>query len=106
MLDLLCRMLYNKNRNHIKSKLRKEEVYFMRRLLGVLLILVAVVGGLYVGGWLFLFKGVVGIIEAIKAGCVATDIAIGICKIAIGIPVTEIIACIIGFTGFGMAVIN
>lgn len=74
----------------------------MRRLLGVVLILVAVFGGLYVGGWLFFVKAIIDIIEAIKAGWVAVDIAVGICKIVIGIPIVEAIAVLIGSFGIAM----
>lgn len=74
----------------------------MKRLLGVLLILIAIAGGCYVGGWLFFFKAIVDIIEAIKAGWVAIDIAIGLCKIFIGIPAVEVIAYLIGTVGLAM----
>lgn len=71
----------------------------MKRLLGVLLIVIAVAGGLYVGGWLFFFKAIVDIIEAVKAGWVAIDIALGLCKIFIGIPVVGVVAYLISATG-------
>lgn len=78
----------------------------MRRLLGVVLILVAIFGGLYVGGWLFFVKAIIDIIEAVKAGWMAFDIAVGLCKIVIGIPVVEVIAWLIGSIGLGMAVLD
>lgn len=75
----------------------------MRRLLGVVLILVAILGGLYVGGWLFFIKAIADIIVAIKSGIIAMDIAIGIAKIVIGIPVVTTIAWLIGMVGLAMA---
>ena len=75
----------------------------MKRLLGVVLILVAIFGGLYVGGWLFFIKAIADIIVAIKSGIIAIDIARGIAKIVIGIPVVTTIAWIIGIVGLAMA---
>ncbi len=76
----------------------------MKRLIGLLLLVVAIVGGVYVGGWLFFVKAIVDIIEAVKAGFVAMDIAIAIGKMVIGIPIVEIIAFAIGSTGIAMMV--
>lgn len=73
----------------------------MKRLIGLVLLIVAIVGGFYVGGWLFFFKAIVDLIEAVKAGFLAKEIAIAICKIIIGIPVVEFFAWILG--GFGIA---
>lgn len=76
----------------------------MKRLLGVVLILVAIVGGIYVGGWLFFIKAIADIIVAVKAGMIAMDIAIGIAKICIGIPIVSLIAWVIGIAGLAMVV--
>lgn len=75
-----------------------------KRLLGVLLILVAIVGGFYVGGWLFFFKAIMDIIEAIKAGWIVMDIVKGLCKIFIGIPAVGTMATIIVAIGVCMCV--
>lgn len=76
----------------------------MRRLLGVVLILVAILGGLYVGGWLFFIKAIADIIIAVKGGIIAMDIAIGVAKIFIGIPIVSTIAWGIGILGLGMTI--
>jgi len=60
--------------------------------------------GLYVGGWLFFVKAIVDLIEAIKAGFVAMDIAIAIRKMVIGVPIVEVIAVVLGTTGVAMIV--
>lgn len=74
----------------------------MKRLLGVIIILIAVAGGIYIGGWLFFIKAIVGIIEGIKAGWIAFDIAINISKIIIGIPAVGYAACFLAYTGLLM----
>lgn len=76
----------------------------MKRLLGVVLILVAIAGGLYVGGWLFFIKAIADIIIAVKGGMIAMDIAIGVAKICIGIPIVSTIAWGIGILGLGMTI--
>lgn len=76
----------------------------MKRILGFLLLVVAIVGGLYIGGWLFFVKAIVDLIDAIKAGFIAIDIAIAIAKMVIGIPIVEIIAFVLGTTGIAMMV--
>ena len=72
----------------------------MRRIFGILLLLVAGVLAVYVGGWLFFFKAIVDIIEAIKAGWIAIDIAWGLFKIFIGLPVVDFIAGIMAVLSF------
>ena len=59
---------------------------------------------MYVGGWLFFVKAIVDLIEAIKAGSVAMDIAIAIRKMVIGVPIVEVIAVVLGTTGVAMIV--
>lgn len=74
----------------------------MKRLIGLVLLIVAIIGGFYVGGWLFFFKAIVDIIEAVKAGFLAKEIAIAVCKIVIGIPVVEFVAWVTGSFGLAM----
>ncbi len=76
----------------------------MKRVLGVILILVAIVGGIYVAGWLFFVKAIADMIVAIKAGFIAMDIAIGIAEICICMPIATTIACGIAMLGFAMIV--
>lgn len=76
----------------------------MKRIIGLLLLVVAVIGGIYVGGWLFFVKAIVDLIEAVKAGFIAMDIAIAIGKMVIGIPIVEVIAFALGTTGIAMMV--
>lgn len=76
----------------------------MKRLIGLVLLIVAIVGGAYIGGWLFFFKAIVDIVEAVKAGFLAKEIAIAVCKIVIGIPVVEVIAWVMGSFGIAMMV--
>lgn len=74
----------------------------MKRIFGILLILIAIIGGLYVGGWLFFFKAIVDIIQAIQLGWIAIDIAIGLCKIFIGIPTVEFCAFFLVMLGIAI----
>ncbi len=54
----------------------------MKVLIGTVLVLCGVALGLYVGGYVMFFKGIVMIIEALKTDVInATDIAWGIVKI-------------------------
>lgn len=92
-----------KNVSNIKSNLRERKMH-MKRIIGFLLLVVAIIGGAYVGGWLFFVKAIVDLIEAVKAGFVAMDIAIAIGKMVIGIPVVEIVAFVLGTTGIAMMV--
>ena len=73
----------------------------MKRLLGLVLILLAIAGGLYIGGYLLFFKGIIDIIIGIQASINAVQIATGICKIVIGVPIVEFIA----WTALGIGLI-
>lgn len=73
-----------------------------RRFVGFLFLVLAIACGIYVGGWLCFYKAIVDIIEAVKAGFIAKDIAIGICKLVIGVPIAESCAIIAGVTGHAM----
>lgn len=75
----------------------------LKRILGTILILAAIFAGIYIGGWICLFKCIVDIINAIKAGWIANDIAFALFKVVIGLPATEIIAfltCLFGVNMF------
>lgn len=74
-----------------------------RRLVGVILIAVALIGGLYVGVKILLIGSIIQIINAVKDGVVASDIAVGICKIVFGIPLTEFLAWVLGAAGIALA---
>lgn len=74
----------------------------MKRLIGILLVVVAIVGGLYVGGWLFFCKPIVDIITAVTAGMVVEDIAVAIFKIVFGTTIVEIVAVVLGIIGVRM----
>ena len=53
-----------------------------RAIIGLLIIVISVLGGLYVGGWIFFVGGIVEVIEAIKATPVeAVGIAVGILQL-------------------------
>ena len=53
----------------------------MKILIGLLLIVGGIVLGLFIGGYLMFFKGIVGIIDGIKADWQATTIAWGLLRI-------------------------
>ena len=53
---------------------------------------------------MFCVKAIADLIEAIKAGSVAMDIAIAIRKMVIGVPIVEVIAVVLGTTGVAMIV--
>lgn len=74
----------------------------MKRLIGFLLVVVAIVGGIYVGGWLFFCKPIADIITAVMAGMVVEDIAVALFKIIFGTAITEIIAVVLGIIGAHM----
>lgn len=73
-----------------------------RRLIGFLLLVVAIVVGLYVGGWLCLVEAIAGIIEAIKVGITVKDVVLVICKIFIFLPMAEFSTVILYVTGHAM----
>lgn len=71
----------------------------MKQFIGYVLLIGAIIGGFYVGGWLFFFKAIVDIIEAVKVGFLVKEIVISVCKIVIGVPVTAYVAYIMGLIG-------
>jgi len=74
-----------------------------RRIIGVILIAIALIGGLYIGVKILLIGSIIQIINAVKDGFVAYDIAVGICKIIFGIPLTEFLAWTLGGAGIALA---
>lgn len=71
----------------------------MKRLIGFLLVVVAIVGGIYIGGWLLFCKPIADIITVVTAGGVVEDIAWALFKIIFGTTATEIIAIVLGLFG-------
>ena len=71
------------------------------RFLGVLLIIIAVAGGLYVGGYLCLAKGIYDGIHSIAANDLATT-AINVLKVFVAAPAVEAVAWLIGTAGLGL----
>jgi hypothetical protein len=68
----------------------------IRNILGFAIIIMAVLAGLYVGGWVMFIGGIVDIIEAAKATPVeALPIAVGLLKVMMAM-VTGWIVAIIG----------
>ena len=64
-----------------------------RTILGLLIIVASVLGGLYVGGWIFFVGGIVEVIEAIKATPVeAIGVAVGILKVVLASTVGVLVA--------------
>lgn len=66
-----------------------------RKYLKVLLVFIVLGIALYVGGWLLFCMPIIDIIEAIKAGWIAKDIAISLFKIFILLPILETLVYII-----------
>ena len=67
-----------------------------RAIIGLLIIVISVLGGLYVGEWIFFVGGIVEVIEAIKATPVeAVGIAVGILKVVVA-----------GVAGFTVAIVG
>ena len=99
--------------NLIKNQIKKVEdnnmkkIYakvFMKRLSGVIVILLSVVFGIYFGLYQCLFNSIVAIINAIKAGFEAVPIAWGIVKIFAGIPVVWYLTNIGMIAGLGLLI--
>lgn len=53
----------------------------MRQLLGIFLILVGIVGGLYLGVYLMFIGGIIQVIKSVTPIIIASGIAIGIARI-------------------------
>lgn len=78
----------------------------MKRIIGLLLIVIAIAGGLYFGGWICFCKAIVDIIVAIKGELVALDIGIALFKIFICLPIIEFVAYSLLISGTAMIAID
>lgn len=74
------------------------------RLCGIFVILIALFLGFYVGGWQLFCLPIAKIIESIKEGIVAKDIAVALFKIFVCTPVATIAAWCLGLCGLTMLV--
>lgn len=74
----------------------------MKRLLGLSLIFIAIVGGIYLGGYICFFMSIVNIFDNIKAGIDGMYIAINICKILFAAPIVVYISFAILGMGLGL----
>lgn len=73
----------------------------MKRLLGVVIIIAAIVGGVYFGGWVFFFNPIQILIQSIMNG-IFDGIAFQLFKIFICAPATEYIAVLLLVFGIGL----
>lgn len=73
-----------------------------RRLIGLLLLVIAIVVGIYVGGWICFFEALIDITKAIKVGVMLKDIVLVICKVFIFLPMTMFCTLILGVVGEAM----
>lgn len=71
----------------------------MKRLLGGLIILAAVAGAIYIGGWLFLIKAIIDFFTNIVSGITLAGVTTVLVKVFIGIPLTVFVACGVGLIG-------
>lgn len=75
----------------------------MKFIIGLLLVFAGVVIGLYVGGYLMFFKGVIDIIEQIKAPSIDTTImAWAIVKVVLASAVGGLSAMVLVIPGMSM----
>jgi len=72
----------------------------MRQFLALIVVVLGIALGLYVGGYLCFFKGIVCIIEGIKAGWIATKIAWGVIRVIVAGTVGWGIFLALGFVGY------
>lgn len=72
----------------------------MKQFVGVILIIVAIIGGIYIGGWLCLCESIADIVFIILNGTVTTlKIAWDIFKIFIGTGIATFVAYLIASFG-------
>lgn len=73
----------------------------MKQLIGIIMILVGVFLGLYVGVWWAFIGGIVDVIEAIRAtDLVAMDVAIGVAKVMLAGPLGGVSAMALVIPGY------
>ena len=53
----------------------------MKSIIGVILVIIGILVGLYVGGWLMLVGGIIQIVNSIKDGVIAGGIGIGVARV-------------------------
>ena len=73
----------------------------MKRWIGLLMIVVGVVFGFYVGGWIFFVGGIVDLIASVRADVfVPMDVAIGVAKIffaGVAGKISALFLCVPGY---------
>lgn len=75
----------------------------MRSVLGFLMIVLSVVLGLYVGGWIFFIGGIVDVISAVKAEVtIPLDLALGIGKVVFSSLAGTASAVLLAAPGYAM----
>lgn len=75
----------------------------MKRIIGFLLACIAIVGGIYFGGWICFCKPIAYLVMDIIGGSLSvTNIALALLKIFVLTPIIEIIAWITFLTGTNM----
>ena len=73
-----------------------------RRMIGALLLTLAIVVGFYVAGWLCLLDPVLDIIEAVKMEVTKKDVVLLCCKIIIFLPIAAFSTVLLAVTGHAM----
>lgn len=71
----------------------------LKTALGVILIVIAIVGGLYFAIWLGLFCGMADFVNGVNWGWQLKLMGIGALKILLLTPIATLIATVIGFLG-------
>lgn len=82
----------------IRKAYRRKRI--VRRIIGVLIILVAITGIIYGGVYLMLIKGIIQCIEAAKADWDTNRFALGLVRAIIGTPVVSFIGNVALAIGF------
>lgn len=77
----------------------------MKRLIGVLLLVVAIILGFYVGGWLLFCKPIAELVGVVTTGA-ETNIAAAIFKIGFGTFIVEAISGVFGWIGIAMIIFS
>jgi len=73
-----------------------------RRIIGTLLLILAIVVCFYVAGWLCLLDPVLDIIEAVKMEVTKKDVVLVCCKIFIFLPIAAFSTVLLAVTGHAM----
>ncbi len=87
------------NYNNLERKrLKRRKVIY--RFLGILLILLGLFAGIYLGIYQCFILAIVDVINGVKSNFDAMQIAIGIAKLLIGFSFSEFLAFILIYWGF------